>query len=50
MRKTVLFTGILLATIASAAVAKDWKEIRIATEGAYPPFNFVDSDAASMLI
>lgn len=44
MRKSVLFTGLLLAAIATSAGAKEWKEIRIATEGAYPPFNFVDSD------
>ncbi|WP_432430843.1 transporter substrate-binding domain-containing protein [Shinella zoogloeoides] len=27
----------------AAAQDSDWKEIHIATEGAYPPFNFVDS-------
>ncbi|WP_181702046.1 ABC transporter substrate-binding protein [Chthonobacter albigriseus] len=29
---------------ASGADAKDWTEVRIATEGAYPPFNFVDAN------
>jgi polar amino acid transport system substrate-binding protein len=36
----------LAASIAlplGGASAKEWKEVRIATEGAYPPFNFVDS-------
>lgn len=28
----------------SVADAKEWKKVRIATEGAYPPFNFVDAD------
>ena len=44
MRKSVLFAGLVLAAIATSAGAKEWKEIRIATEGAYPPFNFVDAD------
>ena len=44
MRKSVLFVGMLLAVVATSAGAKEWKEIRIATEGAYPPFNFVDAD------
>ena len=33
----------LLAT-ASLAEAKEWKTVKIATEGAYPPFNFVDAN------
>lgn len=44
MRKSVLFAGMVLAAIATSAGAKDWKEIRIATEGAYPPFNYANSD------
>jgi len=28
-----------LAMVVAPATAKDWKEIRIGTEGAYPPFN-----------
>lgn len=50
MLKSALFSGIALAVIGmsmpGAAVAKDWKEIRIATEGAYPPFNFVAADGS----
>ncbi|MET0313990.1 MAG: lysine/arginine/ornithine ABC transporter substrate-binding protein [Hansschlegelia sp.] len=43
--KTVLRTGVLAAAmaLAFAAQAKDWSKIRIGTEGAYPPFNFIDS-------
>lgn len=44
MRKSILLAGLVLASIATSAGAKDWKEIRIATEGAYPPFNFVDAN------
>jgi arginine/ornithine transport system substrate-binding protein len=34
----------LVALSASVAVAKDWTKIRIATEGAYAPFNYVTPD------
>jgi arginine/ornithine transport system substrate-binding protein len=30
--------------IAGPAAAKDWKAIRVGTEGAYPPFNGIDKD------
>ena len=32
-----------LALVAGAADAKEWKKIRIATEGAYAPWNFTDA-------
>lgn len=35
--------SIILASLASPALANDWKKIRIATEGAYPPWNFVEA-------
>ncbi|CUA87857.1 ABC transporter substrate-binding protein [Chelatococcus daeguensis] len=43
MRLTIAVAAMLLA-LTGAASAKEWKEIRIATEGAYPPFNFVGSN------
>ncbi|MBN9000234.1 MAG: ABC transporter substrate-binding protein [Rhizobiales bacterium] len=42
--KGLAVSALLLLTAATAASAKDWSTIRIGTEGAYPPFNFVDSD------
>jgi arginine/ornithine transport system substrate-binding protein len=43
MRKLfVLGLGLVAILIAGDAIAKDWKTVRIGTEGAYPPFNYVD--------
>jgi lysine-arginine-ornithine-binding protein len=36
--------AVALATAAMPVAAKEWKTIRIGTEGAYPPFNFQDSN------
>ena len=44
IRRTLMFAALALAT--QAAVAKDWDTIRFATEGAYPPFNTVDTAGA----
>jgi len=33
-----------LAMVVAPATAKDWKEIRIGTEGAYPPFNNLNAN------
>ncbi|MCP8937648.1 transporter substrate-binding domain-containing protein [Alsobacter sp. SYSU M60028] len=33
-----------LAVPAAAPLAREWRTVRIATEGAYPPFNFTDAD------
>ncbi|MHC1550868.1 ABC transporter substrate-binding protein [Phyllobacterium sp. K27] len=43
MKKLLLFTAIIVA-YTSAAGAQDAPVIRIATEGAYPPFNTLNSD------
>jgi histidine transport system substrate-binding protein len=45
MKKTALLAVALMA-LALNAQAKEWKEIRMATEGAYPPFNETGPDGA----
>ncbi|AWK89565.1 lysine/arginine/ornithine ABC transporter substrate-binding protein [Azospirillum thermophilum] len=44
MKKIVaaLALGALVAGVAGAADAKDWKKVRIASEGAYAPWNYTD--------
>lgn len=41
--RSLLIATALAATLSPAA-AKDWSTIKIGTEGAYPPFNYVDTD------
>ena len=41
--KKILFTIFVCSAVLNFAWAKDWANVRIATEGAYPPFNSVDS-------
>jgi polar amino acid transport system substrate-binding protein len=41
-RVALAAVALLAATMASEA--KDWSKIRIGTEGAYPPFNYIDAD------
>lgn len=36
--------AIAVALTAGTATAKEWKQVRIGTEGAYPPFNFLDTN------
>lgn len=45
MKKHALLCA-LLALSASASFAKDWTEIRLASEGAYPPFNITAADGS----
>ncbi|MFC4625847.1 ABC transporter substrate-binding protein [Daeguia caeni] len=44
MLKAVLLAGLASVALALPAQAKEWKEIRIASEGAYPPFNYMNSE------
>ena len=46
MRKLliVLAAVMLTAALAAPVPAGDWKTVRVATEGAYPPFNLVDKN------
>mgnify|MGYP000953552777 FL=1 len=45
MKKTALLCA-LLALTASTSFAKDWNEIRLASEGAFPPFNITAADGS----
>ena len=40
-RLTLAVLLVIFALAATTAFAKDWGKVRIATEGAYPPFNYV---------
>jgi octopine/nopaline transport system substrate-binding protein len=44
MTRNAAITAVaLIVGLASTAMAKDWTSVRIATEGAYPPWNSTDS-------
>jgi len=45
MKKYALLCAVLALT-AGSAVAKDWNEVRLASEGAYPPFNVTAADGS----
>lgn len=45
MKKYALLCAVL-ALHAGAGFAKDWNEIRLASEGAYPPFNLIAADGS----
>lgn len=42
--KSVALAALAVAVMSSSAFAADWAKIRIGTEGAYKPFNYIDSN------
>ena len=40
----IIAAVLAVAMLAAPAMAKDWKTVRVGTEGAYPPFNRVDEN------
>jgi lysine-arginine-ornithine-binding protein len=44
--KKLAATAIALSMLSLAAHAKEWTEIRLASEGAYPPFNTIGADGS----
>ncbi|MFV0576410.1 MAG: ABC transporter substrate-binding protein [Vibrio sp.] len=46
MKKWFLAATLAMTALSGAAQAKDWKTIRFATEGAYPPFNHTNPDGS----
>jgi len=46
MKNAIKLAFVILAFVAGGAMAKDWTEVRLASEGAYPPFNETASDGS----
>ena len=42
--KNLAFVALATAIMSSGAFAADWTKIRVGTEGAYKPFNYIDSN------
>lgn len=41
--RALLLTAVIFTILMAQGVAGDWKKVKIATEGAYPPWNFIDA-------
>ena len=48
LSRLALFGAAVMLTGLSAAAAKEWRELRIASEGARPPYNYLDANGALM--
>ncbi|MDD2002087.1 lysine/arginine/ornithine ABC transporter substrate-binding protein [Pseudomonas putida] len=46
-KRAVAVAVMVVALLSGASQARDWKEVRIATEGTYPPFSFLDNGKLS---
>ena len=44
MKKILTFLALITFIMTANLFAKDWKVVRMATEGAYPPFNSIGAD------
>lgn len=44
MKKILTFLALITVIMTANLVAKDWKVIRMSTEGAYPPFNYITAE------
>ncbi|MBP6793050.1 MAG: transporter substrate-binding domain-containing protein, partial [Aeromonas sp.] len=42
MNKLMLATAVVTALASGSLMAKEWKEVRIGVEGAYPPFSWTE--------